>query len=67
MLSLPKAQRQAEEEPMPEHIQKSLNEAKGNVQHDPHYHHHSHDHQDDHYHAHAGYADAYGLGDGWSI
>lgn len=63
MLSLPKAQRQAEEEPMPEHIQKRLNEDDP-----PHYHHHSDDHQDDHhYHAHAGYADAYGLGDGWSI
>lgn len=65
MLSLPKAQRQAEEEPMPEHIQKMLNEAKGNVQHDPHHHHHGHDRQDDH--AHAGYADAYGLGHGWAI
>ncbi|KAF5740060.1 hypothetical protein HS088_TW11G00124 [Tripterygium wilfordii] len=49
--SLPKSVRQTEEEPIPEHIQKMLDEAKGD--HDDHHHHHhhghgGHDHQDGH-------------------
>ncbi|XP_038715848.1 protein AUXIN RESPONSE 4 [Tripterygium wilfordii] len=67
--SLPKSVRQTEEEPIPEHIQKMLDEAKGD--HDDHHHHHhhghgGHDHQDGHVYDHgAGYMDAYGLGHGW--
>ncbi|CAK7340708.1 unnamed protein product [Dovyalis caffra] len=64
--SLPKSVRQADEEPIPEHIQKMLDEAK-----DDHHHHHHHGHgghgpHDGHAHIHgAGYMDAYGLGHGW--
>ncbi|XP_038717388.1 protein AUXIN RESPONSE 4-like [Tripterygium wilfordii] len=67
--SLPKSVRQTEEEPIPEHIQTMLDEAKSN--HDNHHHHHhhghgSHDHHDGHAHDHgAGYMDAYGLGHRW--
>lgn len=64
--SLPKSVRRVEEEPIPEHIQKMLDEAK-----DGHHHHHGHGghgHHDGHGHAQthgAGYMDAYGLGHGW--
>ncbi|XP_059645965.1 protein AUXIN RESPONSE 4 [Cornus florida] len=65
--SLPKSIRQAEEEPVPEHIQKMFDEARENGP--DHQHHHSHgghDHHDGHGHAHAaGYMDAYGLNHGW--
>ncbi|KAJ4850762.1 hypothetical protein Tsubulata_046042 [Turnera subulata] len=68
--SLPKSVRQTEEEPIPEHIQKMLDEAKANEHH--HHHHHGHGHAGhghDHGHAHIhapGYMDAYGLGGhGW--
>lgn len=65
---MPKSVRRVEEEPIPEHIQKMLDEAK-----DGHHHHHGHGghgHHDGHAHAHAqthgaGYMDAYGLGHGW--
>ncbi|KAI5658821.1 hypothetical protein M9H77_27614 [Catharanthus roseus] len=75
VLSLPKPHREVEEEPIPEHIQIMLNEAKSGKQHDHHghghghgSHHHGHDHDEhSHAHAHAGYADAYGLGHGWAI
>lgn len=66
MLSLPKPHREVEEEPIPEHIQIMLNEAKSGKQHDHHGHGHDHD-EHSHAHAHAGYADAYGLGHGWAI
>lgn len=39
------------EEPIPEKVQKILDEAKAGGDHD---------------HAHAGYTDAYGLGEGWT-
>ena len=64
--SLPKSARRVEEEPIPEHVQKMLDEAK-----DSHHHHHGHGghgNHDGHTHAHthgAGYMDAYGLGHGW--
>ena len=61
--------RKVEEEPIPEHIQKMLDEAKNSDHHHHHHHHHSHgghEHHDDHAHVHgAGYMDAYGLGQGW--
>ncbi|TQD79788.1 hypothetical protein C1H46_034651 [Malus baccata] len=56
--SLPATVRKVEEEPIPEHIQKMLDEAKSSD-------HHHHDHGDghDHHHSHgASYPDAYGLG-----
>lgn len=59
--SLPKTVRKTEEEPLPDHIQKRLDEAKSSG-HD--HHHHGHDGHN-HMHAHAGYADGYGLGHGW--
>ncbi|KAK7337785.1 hypothetical protein VNO77_18372 [Canavalia gladiata] len=66
VLSLPKSVRKVEQESIPDHIQKMLDEAKSNG-HD-HHHHHSHDHGHDHYgdaHIHgANYMDAYGLGQG---
>ncbi|KAJ4719468.1 Protein auxin RESPONSE 4 [Melia azedarach] len=64
--SLPKTVRQFEEEVIPEHIQKMLDEAKSSGHHHDHRHSHGHghDHQDGHAHA-AGYMDAYGLGDAW--
>lgn len=62
--SLPKSIRKAEEEPIPEHIQKLLDEAEDG----DHHHHHGHGGHD-HHHSHAeaaGYMDAYGLGGhGW--
>lgn len=59
--SLPKTVRKDEEENIPEHIQKKLDEAKAG---DHHHHHHHHGH--DHHHMHApGYMDAYGIGHGW--
>ncbi|PSS10136.1 Protein AUXIN RESPONSE like [Actinidia chinensis var. chinensis] len=63
---LPKSVRQSEEEPIPEHIQKMFDEAKGSDHH--HHDHHGHGgHEHDHGHAHtAGYMDAYGLGQGWA-
>lgn len=68
--SLPKTVRKVEEEIIPEHIQKMLDEAKssGHHQHEHHHHHDhgGHDHHDGHAHVHgAGYMDAYGLGHGW--
>nr|GMD46843.1 protein AUXIN RESPONSE 4 [Ipomoea batatas] len=67
---LPKSIKQSEEEQVPEHIQKMLNEAQ-NSGHDHHHHHHGHghEHHDGHGHgnAHAGYMDAYGLGHGWGM
>ncbi|CAJ1960858.1 unnamed protein product [Sphenostylis stenocarpa] len=68
VLSLPKSGRKVEQESIPEHIQKMLDEAKSSG-HDHHHHHshdhgHGHDHYDDaHIHG-ANYMDAYGLGDG---
>ena len=57
--------RKVEEEPIPEHIQKMLDEAK-NSDHHHHHGHGGHEHHDDHAHVHgAGYMDAYGLGQGW--
>ncbi|XP_048497712.1 protein AUXIN RESPONSE 4 isoform X1 [Beta vulgaris subsp. vulgaris] len=64
--SLPKTERKDDHEPLPEHIQKMLDEAKAGGNH----HHHGHDshgHHDGHSHgdgAQAGYMDAYGLGHG---
>ncbi|GLT94931.1 hypothetical protein SLE2022_126420 [Rubroshorea leprosula] len=69
--SLPKSVRQVEEEPIPEHIQKMLDEAKAtDHHHDHHDHHHpgngGHGHHGSHAHPQAGgYMDAYGLGHGW--
>ncbi|KAL2345688.1 hypothetical protein Fmac_006973 [Flemingia macrophylla] len=68
VLSLPKSVRKVEQESIPDHIQKMLDEAKSNG-HDSHQHHsHSHGHgHDDHSDAHihgANYMDAYGLGHG---
>ncbi|CAI0551298.1 unnamed protein product [Linum tenue] len=69
--SLPKSFRQAEEESIPDHIQKQLDEAKQNSHHHHHGHSHSnghsgHDHDHDHNHGQAaGYMDAYGLGQAW--
>lgn len=69
VLSLPKSVRKVEQESIPEHIQKMLDEAKNSGHDDDHHHHHhSHDHGHghDHYgdaHIHgANYMDAYGLG-----
>lgn len=67
--SLPKTERKASEEPLPEHIQKMFDEAKSG---DNHHHHghgeshgHHHGHGDGHGHgAQAGYMDSYGLGQG---
>ncbi|XP_074312293.1 protein AUXIN RESPONSE 4 [Silene latifolia] len=53
--SLPKTERKSDDEPLPEHIQKKLDEAKAAG----HHHHDGHDHG-----AQAGYMDAYGLGNG---
>ncbi|XP_020212980.1 protein AUXIN RESPONSE 4 [Cajanus cajan] len=68
VLSLPKSARKVEQESIPDHIQKMLDDAKSNG-HD-HHHHHSHDHGhghdeygDAHIHG-ANYMDAYGLGHG---
>ncbi|CAN0914259.1 Protein AUXIN RESPONSE 4 [Linum grandiflorum] len=64
--SLPKSVREAEEERVPEHIQKMLDEAKQNPNH--HHHHHGHSNLDighDHGHGSDGYMDAYGLGQAW--
>lgn len=61
--SLPKPTRQVVEEPIPEHIQKMLDEAQNSDDH----HHHAHG-AHDHHHGHdntAGYLDAYGLNSGW--
>lgn len=65
--SLPKTTKQVEEEPIPEHVQKMFDEAKGSDHHHHHHHGgHGHDHHDGHGHVHApGYVDAYGLGQGW--
>uniref|UniRef100_A0A5B7C270 AB hydrolase-1 domain-containing protein n=1 Tax=Davidia involucrata TaxID=16924 RepID=A0A5B7C270_DAVIN len=69
--SLPKSVRQAEEEHIPEHIQKMFDEAEGSDHHHHHHHHDvhgGHDHNDGHGHGHVhgtGYMDAYGLGHGW--
>ncbi|KAF9618819.1 hypothetical protein IFM89_002687 [Coptis chinensis] len=62
--SLPKSNRQVEE-PVPEHVQKMLDEAKSGEHHHDH-HHHGHEHHEGHGHHHApSYMDAYGLGHGW--
>ncbi|CAH2047090.1 unnamed protein product, partial [Thlaspi arvense] len=53
---LPKSNRRVSEEPIPENVQKMLDEAKGG----------DHDRHHDHGHAHAGYTDAYGLGEEWT-
>lgn len=68
MTSLPKSVRKVEEEPIPDHIQKMLDEAKSGDHHHQHHHvHGSHDHHVGHDHVHAaGYMDAYGLGHGWA-
>lgn len=63
--SLPATVREVIEEPIPEHIQRMLDEAKNNDHH--HHHHHGHGGHDHHHgshgHAHeAGFMDAYGLG-----
>lgn len=47
VLSLPKSVRKVEEESIPEHLQKMLDEAKSSG-HD-HHHHHSHGHGHDHH------------------
>lgn len=77
VLSLPKSVRKVEQESIPEHIQKMLDEAKSSG-HDHHHHQspdhgHGHDHYGDaHIHG-ANYMDAYGLGHGhhgwwkWSL
>lgn len=54
---LPRSIRRVTEEPIPEKVQKVLEEAKAGGDHD---HHHGHGH------AHAGYTDAYGLGEEWT-
>ena len=64
--SLPKTEKIVDDEPLPEHIQKKLDEAKAGGNHH-HQGHGSHNHHDGHIHddgAHAGYMDAYGLGHG---
>lgn len=48
---LPRSIRRVAEEPIPEKVEKLLEEAKAGG---------------DHQHAHAGYTDAYGLGEGWT-
>ncbi|RDX94714.1 Protein AUXIN RESPONSE 4, partial [Mucuna pruriens] len=68
VLSLPKSVRKVEQESIPEHIQKMIDEAKSSG-HDHHHHHnHDHAHGHDHYgdaHIHGpNYMDAYGLGSG---
>ncbi|KAI4301789.1 hypothetical protein L6164_035034 [Bauhinia variegata] len=68
--SLPESVRKVEEEePIPEHIQKMLDEAKRrDDNHDHHHHHghgHGHGHDHDHDHGAGGYMDAYGLGHAW--
>lgn len=66
--SLPKSVRRVAEEPIPEHIQKMLDEAKDGHHHHHHHGHGGHGHHDGHGHAQthgAGYMDAYGLGHGW--
>ncbi|XP_065853318.1 protein AUXIN RESPONSE 4 [Euphorbia lathyris] len=69
--SLPKSDRKNEEEPIPDHIQKLLDEAKAGEHHHGHGHGHGHSHGHghdghDHHHIHSpGYMDAYGLGHGW--
>lgn len=65
--SLPKTHRKRDEEPLPDHIQKMLDEAKSGDHHHHHHGHGSYSHHDGHDHghgAHAGYMDAYGLGHG---
>ncbi|XP_030529975.1 protein AUXIN RESPONSE 4 [Rhodamnia argentea] len=54
--SLPKSAQKVEDEPLPEHIQKMFNEARGEDRH--HHHHHGHAQM-------GGYMDAYGMGHGW--
>lgn len=68
VLLLPKTVRKVEQEPIPDHIQKMLDEAKANghdhLHHDGHGHGHGHDHHGEaHIHG-ANYMDAYGLGQG---
>ncbi|GAB4855546.1 hypothetical protein Ancab_024166 [Ancistrocladus abbreviatus] len=67
--SLPKTERQAEDEPLPEHIHNSFDEADHDHDHGGDHHHDGHGHGHGHAHAHphaqAGYMDAYGLGQGW--
>ncbi|RAL52501.1 hypothetical protein DM860_007358 [Cuscuta australis] len=66
--SLPKPIRQSEEETVPEHVQKMINEAQDTGHDDNHHHNHGHEHYNAHHgHAHAGYMDAYGLGHGWAM
>lgn len=60
--SLPRTERKIEEEPVPEHIQKMFDEARGGYHDHDHHHRHGHEHHSDHG---AGYMDAYGLGGGW--
>lgn len=64
--SLPKSVRKVEEEPIPEHIQKMLDEAKSSDHHHHHHHDHGHGHDGhDHHDGHgADYMGAYGLGHG---
>ncbi|XP_021772936.1 protein AUXIN RESPONSE 4-like [Chenopodium quinoa] len=65
--SLPKTERKAADEPLPEHIQKMLDEAKSGGNNDQHHGHGSHSHHDGHTHGHghhADYMDSYGLGQG---
>lgn len=60
--SLPKSIRQVVEEPIPEHIQKMLDEAEAG----DHNNHHGHGHHDNHAHPQgSGYMNAYGLGQAW--
>ncbi|GAA0170373.1 hydrolase [Lithospermum erythrorhizon] len=56
--SLPKSNKQAEEEAIPEHRHTLLDEARNNGHDHPHHHH------DHHGHAHPGYMDSYGFGQG---
>ncbi|CAH8319990.1 unnamed protein product [Eruca vesicaria subsp. sativa] len=55
--ALPRSIIRVSEGPIPEKVQKILDEAKAGGDND---HHHGHEH------AHAGYTDAYGLGEGWT-
>ncbi|XP_020104848.1 protein AUXIN RESPONSE 4 [Ananas comosus] len=71
--SLPRSIKKVKDEPLPEHIQKMLEEAnRGHYDHhDPgHHHHHDGRHHHGHGHGHghehaAGYMGMYGLGQGW--
>lgn len=50
---------------LPKPVLEHIDESKGSDHH--HHNHGGHNHHDGHAHAHAAYADAYGLGHGWTM